>query len=106
MNIPAVINEVVYAYINDSWNVQANILGKESYYFSNTHDKKSNAYKLVNASVGYVNDDFSVLLWGKNLADTDYQTRGYFFDNFGTGADLYTQQGMPRTFGVTVGYDY
>jgi len=92
--------------LNDNWNIKSNILGKDSYYFSNTHDKKSQSYKLVNASVEYMNDDFSVTLWGRNLNDTEYQTRGYYFDNFGTGADLYTQQGSPRTFGLTVSYDY
>jgi len=92
--------------VNDNWNIQSNILGKDSYYFSNTHDKKSKSYQLLNASLGYANDDFSVTVWGRNLSDADYQTRGYFFDNFGTGADLYTQQGSPRTFGITLGYDY
>jgi len=92
--------------LNERWNLKSNILGKDSYHFSNTHDKKSKSYSLVNASVEYMGDDFSVTLWGRNLGDTDYQTRGYYFDNFGTGKELYTQQGSPRTFGLTVGYDY
>jgi outer membrane receptor protein involved in Fe transport len=53
-----------------------------------------------------MSDNWSATLWGKNLADEDYQTRGYFFDNFGTGAALYTQPGSPRTFGFTVAYDF
>jgi len=92
--------------VSDSLMVKSDVEGRGSYYFSNTHDKKSEAYKLVNASVEYLHDEFSVIVWGRNLNDADYQTRGYFFDNFGTGAALYTQQGMPRTFGVTVSRDF
>jgi len=93
--------------LNDSLMVKSNVEGRGSYYFSNTHDKKSEAYKLVNASVEYLDDEFSVIVWGRNLNDADYQTRGYFFDNgFSGGAALYTQQGMPRTFGVTVSRDF
>ncbi|UFH60577.1 hypothetical protein [Sulfurovum mangrovi] len=83
-----------------------NVEGRGSYYFSNSHDEKSDAYALVNASIEYATGSWSAILWGRNLADTDYQTRGYFFDNFGTGEALYTQQGDPRTFGLTVSYDF
>jgi outer membrane receptor for ferric coprogen and ferric-rhodotorulic acid len=88
------------------WNVKANIEGRDSYYFSNSHDEKSSAYSFVNASVEYINGNWSAVLWGKNLADTEYNTRGFYFDNFGNGAELYTQLGSPRTFGLTLGYDF
>jgi len=92
--------------LNENWILKGNVEGRGSYYFSNSHDEKSSAYKLLNASVEYVRGNWSATLWGRNLADADYQTRGYYFDNFGTGAALYTQQGNPRTFGFTLGYDF
>lgn len=91
---------------SESWNFKSNVEGRGSYYFSNTHDEKSDAYALLHASVEYINGNWSATLWGRNLTDTNYQTRGYYFDNFGTGAKLYTQQGDPRTFGFTLGYDF
>ena len=93
--------------ISENWNLKTNIEGRGSYYFSNTHDKKSPSYKLVNASLEYMNGNWSATLWGRNLANADYKTRGYYFDNFfGNGKELYTQQGNPRTFGFTLGYDF
>ncbi len=90
----------------ENWTLKGNIEGRGSYYFSNTHDEKSSAYQLVNASIEYINGNWSATVWGRNLANAKYQTRGYYFDNFGTGAALYTQQGDPRTFGFTLGYDF
>jgi len=92
--------------LNENWILKGNVEGRGSYYFSNSHDEKSSAYQLLNASVEYVRGNWSATVWGRNLADADYQTRGYYFDNFGTGAALYTQQGNPRTFGFTLGYDF
>ena len=92
--------------MTENWKFNTNIEGRGSYYFSNSHDEKSDAYALVNASVEYTTGSWSAILWGRNLADADYQTRGYYFDNFGTGEALYTQQGDPRTFGLTVSYDF
>lgn len=92
--------------LDENWSFRANIEGKGSYYFSNSHDEKSDAFTLANASIEYTTGTWSAIVWGRNLTDTDYQTRGYYFDNFGTGEALYTQQGAPRTFGLTVSYDF
>jgi len=92
--------------LSENWNLKGNVEGRGSYYFSNSHDEKSSAYQLVNASVEYIHENWSATLWGRNLGNVDYQTRGYYFDNFGTGDALYTQQGNPRTFGFTLGYDF
>lgn len=92
--------------LTENWTLKGNVEGRGSYYFSNSHDQKSTAYQLLNASIEYINGNWSATLWGRNLANADYQTRGYYFDNFGTGEALYTQQGDPRTFGFTLGYDF
>jgi len=96
--------------IADAWTVKANVEGKGSYYFSNRHNEKADAYTLINSSLEYVNDNFTATLWARNLADTDYQVRGFgsFGNNPSKGyaTELYTQQGMPRTFGATLAYDF
>ena len=46
----------------------------------------------------------------RNVTDEEYQTRGFgsFGNNPANGyaTELYTQQGSPRTMGVTVSYDF
>ena len=89
---------------------KTNIAGKDSYYFSNRHNEKAKAYTLLNASFEYLYQDITMTLWGNNLTNSDYQVRGFgtFGNNPGNGykTELYTQQGDPRTFGFTLGYDF
>ena len=94
----------------ESWIFKANVEGKGSYYFSNRHNEESDSYTLVNSSLEYTNGDFAVSLWVRNIADTEYQVRGFgsFGNNPGNGyeTELYTQQGAPRTAGITLSYDF
>ncbi|MBT5323041.1 MAG: TonB-dependent receptor, partial [Campylobacteraceae bacterium] len=96
--------------ITKNWNLKTDIEGKGSFYFSNRHNEKANSYKLLNSSITYIEDALTVTLWGKNLTNEKYQTRG--FGTFGNNpandwvTELYTQQGNPRTFGFTLGYDF
>jgi len=65
---------------------------------------------LINSSLEYTNGSWSVVVWGRNLANKEYQTRGFgtFGNNPGNGytTELYTQLGTPRTAGVTLSYDF
>ena len=96
--------------ITDELLIKANVEGKNSYYFSNRHNEKSESYNLLNMSLEYNYNDLTATLWTRNLTDEEYQTRG--FGSFGNNpaneyaTELYTQQGSPRTVGVTVGYDF
>jgi len=89
---------------------KTNLEGRGSYYFSNRHDAKADSYNLVNSSLSIVDEKWMVTMWGRNLADVDYQVRGFgsFGNNPGNGyiTETYTQLGAPRTFGLTVSYDY
>ena len=93
-----------------AWIFKTNVEGKGSYYFSNRHDEKSDAYALVNSSLAYTNGNWGASLWIRNIADEEYQVRGFgsFGNNPGNGytTELYTQQGAPRTAGLTVTYDF
>ena len=54
--------------------------------------------------IGYKTDSFEVNLFGKNLTDEDYQTRG--FGSFGNDprkfyvTEPYSQYAAPRVFGI------
>lgn len=84
--------------------------GKDDFYFSNSHNSKSGSYVVYNASLAYQKDNWKVTLWGRNLFDKDYYTRGFFFDNtppdYSDNKLTYKQFGDPRVVGLTVSYDY
>lgn len=96
--------------IIENVSLKADVEGRGSYYFSNRHNEKADSYTLVNSSITYTGESWSATLWGRNLTDETYQVRGFgsFGNNPGNGyeTELYTQQGSPRTFGFTVGYDF
>lgn len=90
--------------ITDDIQIKSDVEGKDSYYFSNSHGDQSKSYALLNTSLSYFASDWTVTLWGKNLTNKSYQTRGFNFNSWGLGS--YTQQGNPRTFGFTARYDF
>lgn len=87
------------------WFSGIDVEGKDSFYFSDSHNEKSEAYTLLNARAGYKTKDWSITLWGRNLTDEDTYIRGYYFEN--EPSDLYsikhryTQLGAPRQLGIT-----
>ena len=91
-----------------NWFARLALDGKDDFYFSDRHDAKSDAYLLVNASIGYGTPHWTVRLWGRNLGDTDYYTRG--FGSFGNDPrkgyviEPYYQFGEPGMIGVDVEY--
>lgn len=96
--------------LTDSLTFKTNLEGQGEHYFSNRHNAKADAYALLHSSLEYTFNNFTATLWGRNLTDEDYQVRGFgdFGNNPGKGyiVETYTQPGNPRTFGITIGYDY
>lgn len=97
------------------WFARVEVEGRGRYYFSDSRrftaaggdleDVRSDAYELINASLGYRTDRYDVRVWGRNLADEDYFVRGFFFGN--DPRDFYTERGFyqygdPRRYGVTL----
>lgn len=99
-------------YLTRNWTLSANIEGKDEFYYSNSHNAKSSSYAITNASLQYKEQNWTVTLWGRNLFDKDYYTRGFYFGiDPSAGPDgyeprTYTQYADPRTVGLTVSYDY
>lgn len=97
-------------YINDRWSMQASVEGKDGFYFSDRHNAKSDAYALLNASLSYSVDNWRLSLWGRNLTDEQYATRG--FGSFGNDprngyiTETYTQLGEPRIVGLSASWNY
>ena len=87
--------------------------GKDEFYFSNSHNEKSSSYELINARLTYYASNWDVSVWGRNLADEDYETRGFYFSNAfgnnpanGYAPEDYYQFGEPRIVGVSANYTF
>ena len=95
--------------ISPSLTFNANVEGKDEFYFSNSHNAESNSYALTNASLEYRTGDWTMTLWGRNLFDKEYATRGFFFGNNpakGYVGENYIQLGDPHVVGLSLAWDY
>lgn len=89
--------------------LDVNLQGRDAFYFSDSHDVRSNAYDLLNASLTWQREQWEVTLWGRNLTDEDYYVRGFYFGNDPRDdytAKGYTQLGEPLRYGLTVNMDF
>jgi outer membrane receptor protein involved in Fe transport len=80
----------------------------DAFYFDISHEQKSRAYQLVNLRIGKRWDAWSLSAWGRNVFDEDYATRGFYFGNEPPAFEntLYTKFGDPRSYGLSLSYDY
>ncbi|MEA3404977.1 MAG: TonB-dependent receptor, partial [Pseudomonadota bacterium] len=96
-------------YLTNNWVLSANLEGKDGFYFSDSHNAKSSAYTLVNASAEFSDKNLTVTFWARNLLDREYDVRGFMFGNNpsdGYTPTNYTQKGEPRTVGITARYNF
>ncbi len=90
--------------------LRVEVEGKDEFYFSDRHEAQADSYDLVNASLGLQREQWSLVLWGRNLTDEDYYVRG--FGSFGNDprkgyiTEPYYQFGEPRMWGVTASYTF
>ena len=80
------------------------VSAKDAFYFDVSHDQKSESYSLSNARLGYEADRWTAQIFARNLFDTEYAVRGFYFGNEPPNFPntLYIRQGDPRQIGVTV----
>lgn len=85
----------------------AELVGRDSYFESNSHDAERSAFNVVNASIGYSWESWKLTLWARNLLDERYDNRVFFFGNdesIGFAPVRYESAADPRQVGVTVDY--
>ncbi len=94
---------VEYRFTNH-WYIVGSVDAKDSFYFSDRHDARSDSYQVFNAEVGFRMDTWSVAVFGKNLSDELVKTRG--FGAFGNDprkfyeVEPYNQFAAPRVLGI------
>ncbi len=102
--------EITYAVTNNV-SLQLGVEGKDEFFYSDSHDSKSESYNLVNARVAYQRNNYEVALYGKNITDEEYSARGFAgWDadpRSGAGFDEteFQQLAAPAVFGISARID-
>ncbi len=88
--------------------LRLDLSAKDAFYFDVSHDQKSEAYSLANARLGFESDRWTAQVYVRNLFDTEYAVRGFFFGNEPPDfpSTLYLRQGDPRQIGFTVDLNF
>lgn len=86
----------------------ADLVGRAEQFDSNNQNESRRAFRVVNASLGYAWERWSLTLWGKNLFDEEYDRRVYFFGNEDPDyiPARYENRADPRQVGVTAAYRF
>lgn len=71
--------------------------GTGEIYWNEANTRSQPFYALVDASLRLEHRHYTLALWGRNLANTAYDT--FYFKSIG---NEFVQRGRPRTFGITV----
>jgi iron complex outermembrane recepter protein len=76
----------------------------DGFFFSDSHSQRAAGYHLWNGSIGYRSAKWSLRLWGRNLLDSRYAVRGFYFglEPPAYVDTLYVSYGDPRQAGLTV----
>ena len=80
--------------------------GMDEFFFDDQASIKSNPYYISNISFGYKIINWNLSIWGKNILNEKYTTRGYYFDlGIGQQGDqAYKAYGNPAHFGINLEY--
>ena len=86
------------------WYGRLDWVGRDGFYFSESHDQRAPASAQLNLRLGLARDGWNVSLWARNLFDADVVQRGFFFGNEPPDFPdkLYVQRGDPRQVGVQI----
>ncbi|EGM76909.1 outer membrane receptor protein [Rheinheimera sp. A13L] len=104
--------------VNSEWllttdlSLNLGLQSKAAFYYSDSHDARSEQMHLVNLRLQYQWDQVQLAVWSRNALDEEYGVRGFYFDNdprdgWGNGTEkVYEQLGEPRRIGVTASYQF
>jgi iron complex outermembrane recepter protein len=90
------------------WFARAAFHAVDAFYFSASHDERSNAYQLVNLLLGYEAGRWNATLYARNALNERYAVRGFFFANEPPDWEprRYIQNGDPRQIGLRVSFHH
>lgn len=84
------------------------LLGKADYIESMSNNEKRCSFDVLNSSIGYRRENWTLTLWARNLLDERYDKRVFFFGNEDPNytPTRYTSTADPRQIGVTARYEF
>lgn len=89
--------------------IGADIHSKDKFYFSDSHNMQSKVYTISDLHINYsINENTNLSLWSKNIFNTTYSNRGFFFGVEPPNYEdkLYLSYGDPFTIGLTINYKF
>ncbi len=86
----------------------ADLVGRAKQYDSNNQNESRRSFRLVNATLGYAWDQWTVSVWGKNVFNERYEKRVFFFGNEDPNyiETRYEDRADPRQLGVSAAYRF
>ena len=94
--------------ITDKASLSLDVVGKSSFYYSDSHNNQSKSYSLMNINFDYLIKQWTFSIWARNIFDEYYSLRGFYFGNEAPDFKdtLYERHGDPRHVGLSVRYDF
>ena len=94
--------------ITDRASLSIDLVGKSSFYYSDSHDNQSSSYSLTNINYDYSIGRWTYSIWARNVFDEYYSVRGFYFGNEAPDFQdtLYERHGDPKHLGFTARYDF
>ena len=94
--------------ITDRASLSIDLVGKSSFYYSDSHNNKSKSYSLTNINFDYLIGKWTYTIWARNIFDEYYSVRGFYFGNETPDFKdtLYERHGDPRHIGLSLRYDF
>jgi outer membrane receptor protein involved in Fe transport len=94
--------------VPSGWFARLDLSGMGTFFYDYGYDIKSKPYTLTNLKVGRDWQHWSASLWARNVFDTRYFVRGFYFGNEPPDFPnkLYTRLGDPRQYGFTLRYRF
>jgi outer membrane receptor protein involved in Fe transport len=82
------------------------LVGRASQLDSNNQNEARRAFRVVNASVGFLWREWTFTLWGRNIFNQRYEKRVFFFGNADPdyAETRYEDRADPRQLGVSAAY--
>jgi iron complex outermembrane receptor protein len=95
--------------LNDIFSWLIEVDGKDDFFYSYSHDERSDKALLVHSSLDFQLGNWQLSAYVRNLFDRQYANRGFYFGNDPRdeyAAHTYEQYGEPRRIGLSMKYHY
>ena len=81
---------------------------KHEYFYSDSHDQKSEPYQLLNFNIGKSFNKIIISFWARNVLDERYAIRGFYFGLIPPDypEQLWKSYGEPRQIGLKLSYSF